>query len=134
MFNQVDYTTPFLSYNGQISSGFIWNAFYSKKYDNIYSSYLGLSKDIIKMEFDGRFTKSNIDFVIIDCFTQKVIFENHNSTKTPPNELYKAFFQLYNLNNQNSILSFNRKNQLSELIKFERECSNGLTSLYKEKC
>lgn len=132
MFNHLDYTTPFLSYNGQLSSGFIWNAFYSLKHDNVYSCYSGFSKDVIKMEFDGRFSDSNIDFVIIDCFTHKVIFENHNSKKVIPKELYKAFFQIHNLNNHNSILSFNRKDKLIELIKVERDLSNSLADLYKE--
>ncbi len=134
MFNHLDYTTPILSHNGQITSGFLWNAFYSLKNDNIYSCYSGFSSDVIKMEFNGRFSNSNINFVIIDCFTQKVIFENHNSEKIIPGELYKAFFQLHNLSNQNSMLSFNNKDKLIELIKTKRYLSNSIADLYKEKC
>lgn len=130
MFNQLEYTTPILSFNGQITSGFLWNAFYSLKRDYIYSDYSGFSSNIIKMEFDGRFETSNIDFVIIDCFTHKVIFENHNSLKKIPQELYKAFFQIHNLNNQNSVLSYNKKDKLIELIKTERDFSNSVAELY----
>ena len=132
MFNQLDYTTPILSFNGQVTSGFLWNAFYSLKNDNIYSCYDGFSSDVIKMEFDGRFSNSNIDFVIIDCFTNKVIFENHNSPKIIPSQLYKAFFQLYNLNNHNSMLSHNNKSNLIELIKIKRDFSNNIVTLYEE--
>ena len=134
MFNQIEYTTPVLSFNGQVTSGFLWNAFYSLKKDNIYSCYSGFSSDVIKMEFNGRFANSNIDFVIIDCFSHKVIFENHNSSKIIPKELYKAFFQIHNLNNQNSVLSYNRKDKLVELIKTKRYFSNSIAALYKEEC
>lgn len=133
MFNQLEYTTPVLSFNGQVTSGFLWNAFYSLKQDNIYSSYSGFSNDIIKMEFDGRFANSNIDFVIFDCFTHKIIFENHNSQKNIPIELYKAFFKIHNLNNQNSMLSYNRKNKLIDLIKIKRDWSNCIADLYVEE-
>ena len=134
VFNQLDYTTPVLSFNGQVTSGFLWNAFYSLKNDNIYSCYNGFPSDLIKMEFNGRFANSNIDFVIIDCFTHKVIFENHNSPKIFPRELYKVFFHLHNLNNHNSMLSYNRKEKLIELIKIKGEFSNSIADLYKEEC
>lgn len=134
MFNHLSDTTPISSFNGQLSSGFIWNAFYSLKDDNVYSCYSGFSKDVIKMEFDGRFCDSNIDFVIIDCFTHKVIFENHNSQKIIPRELYRAFFQFHNFNNRNSYLSFNGKDKLKKLIKIERDLANSLADLYHEKC
>lgn len=130
MFNQIEYTTPILSFNGLITSGFMWNAFYSKRGDNIYSNYSYLDKDVIKMEFDGRFNSdSNIDFVIIDCFTHKVIFENQNSTKDIPTALYKLFFNLHNLNNQYSYLSFMKKDELKQIIESERNISNNILNL-----
>jgi len=129
MFNQLEYTTPISSFNGAISSGFIWNAFYSLKGDNIYSNYNTFSKDLIKMEFDGRFNDSYIDFVVMDFFTHKVIFENHNSKKKIPSDLYKVFFHLHNLNNQNSYLSFGNQSNLKHKINLEREMSNTIIDL-----
>jgi len=133
MFNQIDYTVPIMSFNGSVTSGFIWNAFYSKKGDNIYANYNYFEKDLIQMDFNGRFNNnSNIDFVVIDCFTHKVIFENHNSKKTIPKSLYKEFLNLHNLNNKNSYLSFMKRDELQQIIELERSMSNNIFHLYKE--
>ncbi len=129
MFNQLDYTTPIISFNGAISSGFIWNAFYSLQGDKIYANHDSFSKDYIEMEFNGRFSNSYIDFVVLDCFTHKVIFENHNSKKEFPSEIYKLFLNFFNLNNQSSYLSFGNKKLLKDIIKAERTLSNSLVDL-----
>ncbi|NOR56492.1 MAG: hypothetical protein GQ531_09815 [Sulfurovum sp.] len=132
VFSQFDYTAPIGMFNGSISSGYLWNAFYSERGDNIYSDYPHTRNNLINMEFNGRFNQdSNIDFVIFDAFTHKVIFENHNSNITFPKDLYKMFFNLYNFNNKNSYLSLNNKNRLKKTIESERDVSNSLLGIIK---
>jgi hypothetical protein len=133
IFNLLDEAVPVGSFNSSVTSGSIWNAFYGLKDDKIYSDYHRFPKDVINMEFDGRFKNSNIDFLVVDFFTKKVVFENPYSKKEIPNDLYKFFLNLYNIQNSHSYLSFGKRKNLKKLISMERSILNNIEKVYKIK-
>ncbi len=129
-FNMAEQCRPILAFRGSITSGAIWNAFYSKKGDRIYNSYTGaydLGSEICPMEFNGRFYRQDnkIDFVIINAFTEKFIFQNPCSDKKFSNSLYRSFLRLYNVNLSSSFICLYDKNKLSEIIDIARSQNNG---------
>lgn len=116
---------PIKAFNGAVSSGAIWYAFYGQKDDWIYASYDGMySRDAIQMEFDGRFkSDTNIDFVIVDAFTKKYILQNPYSKKDIPKELYSYFLNLFGVQISQSFFDF-ELDRLKYNIKNERERNN----------
>lgn len=121
------------AFNGAISSGALWYAFYGEKDDWIYASYDGMcSRDAIQMEFDGRFKQgSNIDFVVIDAFTKKYIFQNPYSEKEIPKDLYKYFLNLFGIQLYSSYFDFD-KCRLRETIENTRNKNNQFFENIKE--
>lgn len=116
---------PIGAFNGAISSGALWYAFYGQKGDWIYASYDGMfSRDAVQMEFDGRFKQgSSIDFVIIDAFTKKYIFQNPYSEKEIQKNLYKYFLNLFGVQLSDSYFDFN-KSRMQSTVENERSKNN----------
>lgn len=113
------------AFNGAVSSGVLWYAFYGQKDDWIYASYDGMnSRDAVQMEFDGRFQSgSNIDFVIVDAFTKKYILQNPYTKKDISKELYNYFLNLFGMQISQSFFDF-ELDRLKDRINSERERNN----------
>ena len=113
------------AFNGAVSSGALWYAFYGQKDDWIYASYDGMYlRDAVQMEFDSRFKQgSNIDFVIVDAFTKKYILQNPYSKKDIPKELYNYFLNLFGVQISQSFFDFELC-RLKDRIKSERGRNN----------
>ncbi len=124
-FDLGDERQPLKAFNGAVSSGVLWYAFYGQKDDWIYASYDGMySRDAVQMEFDGRFQSgSNIDFVIVDAFTKKYILQNPYSRKDIPKELYNYFLNLFGVQISQSFFDF-ELDRLKDRINSERERNN----------
>lgn len=124
-FDLGDECQPLKAFNGAVSSGVLWYAFYGQKDDWIYASYDGMySRDAVQMEFDGRFQSgSNIDFVIVDAFTKKYILQNPYSRKDIPKELYNYFLNLFGVQISQSFFDF-EVDRLKDRIKSERGRNN----------
>lgn len=131
-FNLSDQCQPIMVFRGAVSSGPIWYAFYGNIGDYIYSSYEGFNNNgAVKMEFNGRFNQNTkIDFLIINAFTKKCIFQNPNSQKAFSKELCKYFLNLFGLRLNASFIDFD-KNRLKATIKNIRELNNQYYSLFK---
>lgn len=121
------------AFNGAISFCALWYAFYGEKDDWIYASYDGMcSRDAIQMEFDGRFKQgSNIDFVIVDAFTKKYIFQNPYSKKEIQKGIYRYFLNFFGIQLSCSYFDFD-KYRLKAIVENTRNKNNQFFENIKE--
>lgn len=110
--------------NNTIYTGGIWQAFYSKKGDRIFSS-IGINdlikEEIYKMEYNSRFQgKSIVDFAIINTYEGVFIYQNFNRNIEIPKHIYKCLMSLDNINIDNVFINF-PINNLEERVNYYRE-------------
>jgi len=134
-FSLAEQCQPILTFNGKITSGAFWYAFYGKKGDWIYNDFGFSLCNAVKMEFDGRFKRGTlIDFVIFDAFTEKYLFQNPYSSKEVLKEalpeLFPYFLRLFNLQASNSFFDLNL-DRLRDFIEFIRIRNNSLYQIYQ---
>jgi len=134
-FSLAEQCQPILTFNGGITSGAIWYAFYGEKGDWIYNDFRFPPCNAVEMEFNGRFKRGTlIDFVIIDAFTEKYIFQNPYSSKKILKEvlpeLFSYLFRLFNLQASNSFFDLNL-DRLRNFIEFIRIRNNSLYQIYQ---
>lgn len=107
-----------------ICSGGVWQAFYSKKGDNIFYS-IGVTdkieQEVYKMPYNSRFQgKSIVDFAIINTYEGVAIYQNFNRNKEIPKHIYKCLMSLDNIYIDNVWVNF-PINNLEERVNYYRE-------------
>lgn len=123
-----------------ICIGGVWQAFYSKKGDNIFYS-IGVTdkieQEVYKMPYNSRFNKSPdekysiVDFAIINTYEGVVIYQNFNRKIEIPKHIYKCLMSLDNINIDNVWLNF-PINNLEERVNYYRELGEAYLMEAKE--
>ena len=73
------------------------------------------------MPFSGRFNQETlIDFVILDIWSDKIVFENHKKKKQIPDQVYRDLFRLFPFNLQLSSLDWPIRGSLAARIERRR--------------
>lgn len=103
--------------------GFLWHALYAEKGDPMFDklSVEGMHPKPRTMEFSGRFNQeTRIDFVIVDTWSDKIIFEKHKDKKEIPDIVYKDLFRLFPFNLQLSWLDWPIRGALAQKVERAR--------------
>ncbi|MDH5682390.1 MAG: hypothetical protein OEZ36_12445 [Spirochaetota bacterium] len=125
---------PIGSFKESLTSGALWNAIYAKKNDYIYESFSfhGKKSTVYQMEFDGRFQqKTKIDFIVVSFPSDQIVFQNHNSKKTIPNEFVKKLYHLFHFNLSLSWLDWPNTGSLEKKVEIAREAIKKYKTVFK---
>ena len=99
--------------------GFVWHAFYAQEGDPTFDglNVEGMHRRPRPMPFSGRFNQGTlIDFVILDIWSDKIVFENHKKKKRIPDQVYRDLFRLFPFNLQLSWLDWPVRGSLASRI------------------
>lgn len=112
-----------------ICSGGVWQAFYSKKGDNIFYS-IGVTdkieQEVYKMPYNSRFNKypdekySIVDFAILNTYETTAIYQNLNRRQKIHKNIYRCLMSLNNIKLDSLWLNF-PINNLEERVNYYRE-------------
>ena len=117
------HTLPLYWEKQTLVPGFVWHALYAQEGDPTFDglNVWGMHRRPRPMPFSGRFNQETlIDFVILDIWSDKIVFENHKKKKQIPNEVYRDLFRLFPFNFQLSWLDWPIRGSLGERIERSR--------------
>ena len=111
-----------------IYSGGLWQAFYSKKNDNIFHS-IGvmdnIDQEVYKMPYNSRFNKSPdekysiADFAIINTYETTAIYQNLNRKQKIHKNIYRCLMSLNNIKLDSLWINF-PINNLEKRVNYHR--------------
>ena len=114
--------------NSIYSSG-LWQAFYSKKDDNIFYCIRfidNVEQEVYKMPYNSRFNKSSnekysiADFAIINTYDTTAIYQNLNRTQDIHKNIYRCLMSLNNIKSDSLWINF-PINNLDKRVNYYRK-------------
>ena len=111
-----------------IYSGGVWQAFYSKKNDNIFyciGVMDNIEQEVYKMPYNSRFNKSSnekysiADFAIINTYDTTAIYQNLNRTQDIHKNIYRCLMSLNNIKSDSLWINF-PINNLDKRVNYHR--------------
>lgn len=126
-FNLRDQLIPLLSHNCTLTSGALWSAYYGEKGLPVYSS----SPTIYHMQFHGRFySKTLIDFVVLNMVDVLAVYENPNKDKPIPDDFYRSLHDMKKFRLELSWIDWPCSNSLSDRISYAKKLIRSYENSY----